>query len=229
MEQLFDENILIGSGWTAYESLRPLAYSTLADLVHHVRQHLPLNNLSSAVAVFSRNVHDESLPASIQTMSCKLLLNLVECIRTRSDQENGNGRELLIRMLEVFVLKFKTIAKCQLPVLMQKRRTGHTRRTYDRDKITAAGREHCKARLRPTDIGPADVPLISSAVASDLRRPSCGGTADSQPSITCGRRYFDAPRRVRTHRTPTARSRARPNCASAAGGAAEHVARRLFG
>ncbi|XP_075538774.1 transcription-associated protein Nipped-A isoform X6 [Dermacentor variabilis] len=122
MEQLFDENILIGSGWTAYESLRPLAYSTLADLVHHVRQHLPLNNLSSAVAVFSRNVHDESLPASIQTMSCKLLLNLVECIRTRSDQENGNGRELLIRMLEVFVLKFKTIAKCQLPVLMQKSR-----------------------------------------------------------------------------------------------------------
>lgn len=122
MEQLFDENILIGSGWTAYESLRPLAYSTLADLVHHVRQHLPLNNLSSAVAVFSRNVHDESLPASIQTMSCKLLLNLVECIRTRSDQENGNGRELLIRMLEVFVLKFKTITKCQLPVLMQKSR-----------------------------------------------------------------------------------------------------------
>ncbi|XP_077513657.1 transcription-associated protein Nipped-A isoform X4 [Amblyomma americanum] len=122
MEQLFDENILIGTGWTAYESLRPLAYSTLADLVHHVRQHLSLNNLSSAVAVFSRNVHDESLPASIQTMSCKLLLNLVECIRTRSDQENGNGRELLIRMLEVFVLKFKTIAKLQLPVLMQKSR-----------------------------------------------------------------------------------------------------------
>ncbi|KAH8009852.1 hypothetical protein HPB51_020200 [Rhipicephalus microplus] len=63
----------------AWVMCRPLAYSTLADLVHHVRQHLPLNNLSSAVAVFSRNVHDESLPASIQTMSCKLLLNLVEC------------------------------------------------------------------------------------------------------------------------------------------------------
>ncbi|EEC12926.1 hypothetical protein IscW_ISCW009654, partial [Ixodes scapularis] len=42
------------------------------------------------MAVFSKNVHDESLPTSIQTMSCKLLLNLVECIRTRSDQESGN-------------------------------------------------------------------------------------------------------------------------------------------
>lgn len=69
---------------------RPLAYSTLADLVHHVRQHLPLRDLAAAVAVFSKNVHDESLPTSIQTMSCKLLLNLVECIRTRSDQESGN-------------------------------------------------------------------------------------------------------------------------------------------
>ncbi|PSN44253.1 Transcription-associated protein 1 [Blattella germanica] len=120
MERLFDENILLGKGWTTHESLRPLAYSTLADLVHHVRQHLNLSDLSRAVHLFSKNVHDESLPTSIQTMSCKLLLNLVECIRTRSEAENGQGRELLMRMLEVFVLKFKTIAKLQLPVLMSK-------------------------------------------------------------------------------------------------------------
>ena len=36
--------------------------------------------------LFSRNAHDETLPTSIQTMSCKLLLNLVECIRQRSEQ-----------------------------------------------------------------------------------------------------------------------------------------------
>ena len=30
------------------------------------------------------------------------------------------GRELLMRMLEVFVLKFKTIAKVQLPQILQK-------------------------------------------------------------------------------------------------------------
>lgn len=33
MDQLFDENILLGKGFTTHESLRPLAYSTLADLV----------------------------------------------------------------------------------------------------------------------------------------------------------------------------------------------------
>uniref|UniRef100_A0A0K2TN82 Transformation/transcription domainassociated proteinlike [Nasonia vitripennis] n=1 Tax=Lepeophtheirus salmonis TaxID=72036 RepID=A0A0K2TN82_LEPSM len=122
MEELFDENILLGKGWTTHESLRPLAYSTLADLVHHVRQQIPLSDLSRAVQLFSLNVHDESLPTSIQTMSCKLLLNLVECIRSRSDQEQsgGNGRELLMKMMEVFVLKFKTVAKLQLPILMAK-------------------------------------------------------------------------------------------------------------
>ena len=52
MEKLFDEDILLGKGWTTHESLRPLAYSTLADLVHHVRQSLPLSDLERAVALF---------------------------------------------------------------------------------------------------------------------------------------------------------------------------------
>ena len=123
MEQLFNENVLLGKGWTVHESLRPLAYSTLADLVHHVRQHLPHADLARAVQLFSRNAHDETLPTSIQTMSCKLLLNLVECIRTRSEQESKvNARDLLMRMMEVFVLKFKTVSKLQLPVLMTRHR-----------------------------------------------------------------------------------------------------------
>ncbi|XP_030767739.1 transcription-associated protein 1 [Sitophilus oryzae] len=118
MERLFDEDVLLGRGWTTHESLRPLAYSTLADLVHHVRQELPLADLTRAVHLFSKNVHDDSLATTIQTMSCKLLLNLVECIRTQSEKENSSeGREVLMRMLEVFVLKFKTIAKIQLPIL----------------------------------------------------------------------------------------------------------------
>lgn len=61
MELLFNEDILLGRGWTTHESLRPLAYSTLADLVHHVRQHLGLPDLVRAMHLFSKNVHDESL------------------------------------------------------------------------------------------------------------------------------------------------------------------------
>ena len=95
ISRLFDEDILIGSGWTAHESMKPLAYSTLADLVHHVRHSLPMSDLALAVDLFSKNIHDDSLISSIQTMSCKLLLNLVESIRTKSDQENGNVNNIV--------------------------------------------------------------------------------------------------------------------------------------
>jgi len=46
----------------------------------------------------------------------------VECIRQRSEQESGNGKELLVKMMEVFVLKFKTVSKLHLPVLLAKHR-----------------------------------------------------------------------------------------------------------
>lgn len=138
IEQLFDEEVLIGSGWTARETIRcvcacvcavhtqfmctfytciqpfkklvvwgsyglhltntcllqfislcsytyllhslhlpcacprSLAYSILADLVHHVRAQLTLNHLALAVELFSRNIHDDCLPTSIQIMSCKV-------------------------------------------------------------------------------------------------------------------------------------------------------------
>nr|XP_039255466.1 transformation/transcription domain-associated protein-like [Styela clava] len=121
MDSLLDEEILVSSGWSACETLRPLAYSTLADLAHHVRAQLSLSQLASAVHLFSKNVHDDSLPCSIQTMSCKLLLNLVEGITKKSEVEKSSqGREILMRMLEVFVLKFHTITKYQLPAILAK-------------------------------------------------------------------------------------------------------------
>lgn len=90
-----------------------MAYSTLADLVHHVRQNLPLTDLSLAVQLFAKNIDDESLPSNIQTMSCKLLLNLVDCIRSKSEQENGNGRDILMRMLEVGVVLLASLIRAE--------------------------------------------------------------------------------------------------------------------
>ena len=47
-----------------------------------------------AVHLFAKNVHDDTIPVSIQMMSCKVLLNLVESIRVKSEQDTG-ARELL--------------------------------------------------------------------------------------------------------------------------------------
>lgn len=62
VDELFDENVLLNKGWTTRETLRPLAYSTLADFVHHIRQHLSMSTIVKAVQLYSLNVHDESLP-----------------------------------------------------------------------------------------------------------------------------------------------------------------------
>jgi hypothetical protein len=71
---------------------RPLAYSTLADLVHHVRTDLSLPQLSRVVQLFARNIHDSTLPFNIQTMSAKLLLNLVEGIARKTSDVEGKGQ-----------------------------------------------------------------------------------------------------------------------------------------
>lgn len=77
---LLNEKVLVGTGVTSHETLRPLAYSMLADLVHHVRAELTPTQLAKTVYIYSRNLHDQSLASSIQTMCAKLLLNLVDCI-----------------------------------------------------------------------------------------------------------------------------------------------------
>jgi transformation/transcription domain-associated protein len=59
---------------------RPLAYTALFDLVHHARSSLTLEQLSKVVFLYTRNIHDDTLPLAIQAMSAKLLWYLVECI-----------------------------------------------------------------------------------------------------------------------------------------------------
>ncbi|XP_037947653.1 transcription-associated protein 1 isoform X2 [Teleopsis dalmanni] len=142
IEQLFDEDLLIGKGVTL-ESIRPLAYSTLADLAHHVRQSLNLNVLEKAVNLFSKNVHDESLAIGIQTMSCKLLLNLVDCIRQQSDLDPAKARNILLVLLKVFAYKFKIIAKVHLPLLMQKWKGQNTTTNANSSPSSAYGMD-CK-------------------------------------------------------------------------------------
>eukprot|EP00731_Ephydatia_muelleri_P039099 Em1102g1a len=47
-----------------------------------------------STCLLKMNVHDDTIPVSIQMMSCKVLLNLVESIRVKSEQDTG-ARELL--------------------------------------------------------------------------------------------------------------------------------------
>jgi hypothetical protein len=115
IETLLDEKVLVGTGRTSHETLRPLAYSTLADLVHHVRSELGLGSLARVVSLYTRTIHDTTLPFAIQTMSAKLLLNLVECI-ARKYQTEPEARSLLLKILDAFVNKFSSL-KNHIPKL----------------------------------------------------------------------------------------------------------------
>ncbi|KAL9103081.1 MAG: hypothetical protein Q9163_001848 [Psora crenata] len=104
LDDLLDERTLLGDGLTVYESMRPLAYSLLADLIHHVREKLTRDQICKTVAVFSKNLHDGFPGTSFQTMSAKLLLNMADVIAGLKDKEDA--RHILIDILNAIARKF---------------------------------------------------------------------------------------------------------------------------
>ena len=62
LELLLDETVLVGKGRTCIAELRPLAFSMLAELIHHVRQDLKLPQLVRIIYLFSRYVPQQPCP-----------------------------------------------------------------------------------------------------------------------------------------------------------------------
>ncbi|XP_010526797.1 PREDICTED: transformation/transcription domain-associated protein-like [Tarenaya hassleriana] len=130
IDTLLDERVLVGTGRACFESLRPLAYSLLAEIVHHVRGDLSLSQLSRIIYLFSRNMHDSTLSLNIHTTCARLMLNLVEPIFEKGvDQQSmDEARILLGRILDAFVGKFSTF-KHTIPQLLEEGEVGKDRAT----------------------------------------------------------------------------------------------------
>ncbi|XP_078446328.1 phosphatidylinositol 3- and 4-kinase family protein with FAT domain-containing protein isoform X2 [Wolffia australiana] len=120
IDTLLEERVLVGTGRTCAESAKPLAYSLLAEIVHHVRGELSLPQLSRVVYLFSRSLHDSSLNLSIRTTCARLLLNLVEPIFEKGIDKPtmDEARNLLGRILDAFVGKFRSL-KHNIPRLLE--------------------------------------------------------------------------------------------------------------
>jgi len=104
IDDLLDERILIGDGLTVYETMRPLAYSMLADLIHHVRESLNKDQIRRTIEVYTKNLHDNFPGTSFQTMSAKLLLNMAESITKLENKDDA--RYFLILILDAIGDKF---------------------------------------------------------------------------------------------------------------------------
>ncbi|KAI0012803.1 FAT domain-containing protein [Xylariaceae sp. FL0662B] len=104
IDELLEEKTLIGEGLTVYDTMRPLAYSMLADLIHHVRESLQPDQIRKTVEVYTKNLQDTFPGTSFQTMSAKLLLNMAECIAKM--QNKVDARHYLLMILNAIGDKF---------------------------------------------------------------------------------------------------------------------------
>ncbi|KAK7720750.1 transcription-associated protein 1 [Botryosphaeria dothidea] len=104
IDELLDERTLIGDGLTVYETMRPLAYSMLADLIHHLRESLSQEQIRRTIEVYTKNLHDSFPGTSFQTMSAKLLLNMAECIAKLEPKQEA--RYYLVMILNAIGDKF---------------------------------------------------------------------------------------------------------------------------
>lgn len=106
IEQLLDEGLLLGEGYTSYYVLRPLALSMLADLIHHVRVEIKLPTVLKIIWTYSGVLHDATLPIGVQTMSAKLLVNLIDSMLMEDFGSYAERRSCLMRILMAFIEKF---------------------------------------------------------------------------------------------------------------------------
>lgn len=112
LNYLFDEDVLIGKGFTTYEILRPLAYSTVADFIHNVRMELRLDDIDKTIKMYTRYLLDESLAFTVQIMSAKLLLNLVERILKlgrENPQDAPRAKKMLMIIINAYMTRFKML------------------------------------------------------------------------------------------------------------------------
>lgn len=116
VDALLDERVLMGSHhrYSEQTALRPLGYTTLSDLVHHVRPKLNLNQISTVVSIFSRVLHDSSmvLPMSTQYTAVRTLLSIVDIVFNNKDRDPQIGRDILVRILKTLVDKLDALHAC---------------------------------------------------------------------------------------------------------------------
>eukprot|EP01029_Cantina_marsupialis_P010647 TRINITY_DN241_c0_g1_i4.p1 TRINITY_DN241_c0_g1~~TRINITY_DN241_c0_g1_i4.p1 ORF type:complete len:4473 (-),score=800.75 TRINITY_DN241_c0_g1_i4:399-13817(-) len=104
--------------------MRPTAYVALADLVVHTSQHLRKEHLSKIIFLFSRFIHDETVPLEAQVTPVRLLLNIVENIVQNGEND---ARLFLQKSLHTLVTKLHTIAD-QIPKMIQNQKSTHQRK-----------------------------------------------------------------------------------------------------
>jgi len=171
IDELLDERTLIGDGLTVYETMRPLAYSMLADLIHHLRDSLSKEQIRRTVEVYTKNLHDTFPGTSFQTMSAKLLLNMAECIAKLEPKEDA--RYFLIMILNAIGDKFAAMNR-------QYQNAVKLSAQYSQPSIDAAHENHMAVQEHPPDWDEIDIFNATPIKTSNPRDRSSDPIADNK-------------------------------------------------
>lgn len=107
IDELLDRRILMDDGLAVYETLRPLAYSMVADLINHLRDTLKPHQIRKTIEVYIKNLQDDFPGTSFQSMSAKLLFSMAECAAKMPNKVDA--RHYLIMILDAIGDKFATL------------------------------------------------------------------------------------------------------------------------
>ncbi|KAJ4373715.1 transcription-associated protein 1 [Didymella sp. IMI 355093] len=171
IDELLEERTLIGDGLTVYETMRPLAYSMLADLIHHLRDSLSKEQIRRTVEVYTKNLHDSFPGTSFQTMSAKLLLNMAECIAKLEPKEDA--RYFLIMILNAIGDKFAAMNR-------QYHNAVKLSAQYSQPSIDASDENHMAVQEQPPDWDEIDIFNATPIKTSNPRDRSSDPIADNK-------------------------------------------------
>ena len=171
IDDLLDERTLIGDGLTVYETMRPLAFSMLADLIHHVRDKLKPKQIQRTIELFSKNMLEDFPGTSFQTMSAKLLLNMADSIAGLEDK--SDGRHFLIMILRAIADKFALMNK-EYPNAVK------LSKSYDQQSIGAQREDHLADPSKLPDWDETDIFFATPIKMSIPRDPTVNPVDDNK-------------------------------------------------
>ncbi|EEB09408.1 transcription-associated protein [Schizosaccharomyces japonicus yFS275] len=165
IDDLLNPKILTGTGLTAKHTLRPLAYSMLADMLHHVRHSLSLSQVYKAVCEFSNVLRDPTFTAGVQAMAIKLLLNLIE--RLLSFNEKSSARVILLVIIEAFVEKMELL-NAEMKSIREELRVQEANRPEENDGTNNDGSDGNGVRTDSADLAKKSDLFTNQAEATNI-------------------------------------------------------------
>ncbi|KAF9453072.1 FAT-domain-containing protein [Macrolepiota fuliginosa MF-IS2] len=108
LDKLFDEHVLLGTGIASKEMLRVAVYSSVTDLVHHLRNDLTSAQLNHIVNSYSCLVHNPALGNNLHTLFAKMMFGLTDAILAKETQQGA--AKLLTIMFESCLERLEGLA-----------------------------------------------------------------------------------------------------------------------